>query len=396
MTENTCPITNGLPTVRECPFDPPEALRAEESIRRMTFPDGHEGWLVTGYRQGREILSDKRFSSAASHKHLAFPSDRPSDLEAGIPGLFEHMDPPEHTKYRRPLMGQFTVRRMRALAPRIEEITLKYAEEMARKGSPANLVDDYSVPVSSQVICELLGVPVADRERFEGNSEKLLRLDINPEEVQAALKDLVDLVGELLLRKKAEPADDVLSVLVAGEDISLPESIGATLLLLVAGHETTANMLSLGTYALLTNPDQMALLRSDESLIEGAVEELLRYLTIVHVGVQRTPNEDVEIDGVKVRAGETVLIHLPSANRDPGRFAEPDRLDITNGGLGHLTFSHGIHQCLGQQLARLELRIGYTTLLRRFPELRLAGSPDEIPMRSNMAVYGVHRLPVAW
>ncbi|WP_333767775.1 cytochrome P450 [Streptomyces sp. IBSBF 2435] len=396
MTESTCPITNGLPTLRERPFDPPEVLRAQGPICRMAFPDGYEGWLVTGYRQGRAILSDKRFSSASTHKHLAFPSDRPSDLEEGIPGLFEHMDPPDHTRFRRLLAGQFTLRRMRMLTPRIEEITAQYADAMLRKGPPADLVADYAVPVSSQVICELLGVPVADRERFEGNSANILRLDVDPLEAQASVKDLVELTGELLMRKKAEPAGDVLSVLVAGEDVSFPEAVGATLLLLVAGHETTANMLSLGTYALLDNPGQLDLLRADESLVEGAVEELLRYLTVVHVGVQRTPAEDVEIDGVTLRKGETVLIHLPSANRDPDQFTDPDRLDVTQGGLGHLTFSHGIHQCLGQQLARLELRIGYTALLRRFPGLRLAEAPERIPMRSDMTVYGVHRLPVAW
>ncbi|GAA3140324.1 cytochrome P450 [Streptomyces rectiviolaceus] len=396
MTETTLVVTNGLPTLRERPLDPPGVLRSQGPIGRMTFPDGYEGWLVTGYQQGRQILADKRFSSAASHKHLAFPSDRPSDLEADIPGLFEHMDPPDHTRFRRRLAGQFTVRRMRQLASRIEEITAHYSDAMLRKGPPADLVADYAVPVSSQVICELLGVPVADRDRFVADSDDLLRLDIAPQEAQAALKSLVDLTGELLMRKKAEPADDVLSVLVSGDDITVEESIGATLLLLVAGHETTASMLSLGTYALLNNPDQMALLRADESLVESAVEELLRFLTIVHVGVQRTPTEDVEIDGVTLRKGETVLIHLPSANRDPGQFTDPDRLDVTRGGHSHLTFSHGIHQCLGQQLARLELRIGYTALLRRFPDLRIAGDPQEIPMRSDMAVYGVHRLPVTW
>ncbi|MFF2013861.1 cytochrome P450 [Streptomyces sp. NPDC058195] len=396
MTETINAIANGLPTLRERPLDPPDILRAQDPISRMTFPDGYEGWLVTGYRQGRQILSDKRFSSAATHKHLAFPSDRPSDLEAEIPGLFEHMDPPDHTRFRRRLAGQFTLRRMRLLGERIEQITNEYAEAMARKGPPADLVADYAVPVSSQVICELLGVPVADRDRFVSDSEDLLRLDIEPHEAQASLKDLVELTGELLLRKRSAPEDDVLSVLVTADDISFDESVGATLLLLVAGHETTANMLSLGTYALLNNPGQMALLRADESLADKAVEELLRLLTIVHVGVQRTPTEDVEIDGVTLRKGETVLIHLPSANRDPGQFPDPGRLDITRGTHSHLTFSHGIHQCLGQQLARLELRIGYTALLRRFPDLSLAAAPDEIPMRSDMAVYGVHRLPVTW
>ncbi|MFJ2743701.1 cytochrome P450 [Streptomyces sp. NPDC087440] len=396
MTATMNAITNGLPTLRERPLDPPGILREQDPISRMTFPDGHPGWLVTGYRQGRQILADKRFSSSPTHKHLAFPSDRPSDLEAEIPGLFEHMDAPDHTRFRQRLAGQFTLRRMRLLARRIEEITAQYADAMLRKGPPADLVADYAVPVSSQVICELLGVPFADRDRFVGDSENLLRLDVDPQDAQASLKDLLDLTGELLLRKKAAPQDDVLSVLVTADDISFEECVGATLLLLVAGHETTANMLTLGTYALLNNPDQAALLRADPTLIDKAVEELLRFLTIVHVGVQRTPTEDVEIDGVTLHQGETVLIHLPTANRDPHQYPDPDRLDITRGTHSHLTFSHGIHQCLGQQLARLELKIGYTALLHRFPDLRLAATADEIPMRSDMTVYGVHQLPVTW
>ncbi|BAU88124.1 cytochrome P450 [Streptomyces laurentii] len=389
-------ITNGLPTQREHPFDPPAALRERGPIGRMTFPDGHDGWIVTGYRQARRILSDKRFSSAPGHKHLAFPSDRPSDLESEIPGLFEHMDPPDHTRFRRCLAGQFTVRRMRLLAERIEEITAHYADEMLRKGPTADLVSDYAVPVSSQVICELLGVPVADRERFIGDSEDLLRLDVDPRQAQASLDDLIGLTSELLLHKQAAPQDDVLSVLVTADDISFEEAVGASLLLLVAGHETTANMLSLGTYALLNNPEQLALLRADQTLMEKTVEELLRFLTIVHVGVQRSPTEDIEIDGITLHKGDTVLIHLPRANRDPEQYPDPDHLDITRGTHNHLTFSHGIHQCLGQQLARLELKIGYTALLHRFPHLRLAASEHQIPMRSDMTVYGVHALPVTW
>jgi cytochrome P450 len=399
MTQSSCPITNGLPTHRERRFDPPDAVRslqADRPICRMTFPDGHNGWLVTGYQQAREILADQRFSSDIAVKHMAFPTDRPADLEAGVPGLMEHMDPPEHTRIRRRLMGQFTVRRMRQLVPRIEQIATDYAEAMVRKGPPADLVDDFALPVSSKVICELLGVPFSLRDRFESDSEKLLRLEIEPDEARAALTDITGLVDDILKRKRAEPADDVFSVLVTADDIAEAEILGATLMLLVAGHVTTANTLALGTFALLQHPDQLAKLRADESLIENTVEELLRYLTVVHIGVQRSPTEEVEIDGVTMRPGEAVLIHLPSVNRDPSRFPDPDRFDIDNGGLGHLTFSHGIHQCLGQQLARQELRIGFGTLLKYFPDLRLAVDPEEVPMRSNMAVYGVHSLPVIW
>jgi cytochrome P450 len=241
-----------------------------------------------------------------------------------------------------------------------------------------------------------LGIPEEARARFEELSSQALSLDQKPEETKAVLGGIVGLIGEVAMGKLAQPGDDLLTGLVTSGQLNQAEILGVTLLLLVAGHETSANMLSLGTYTLLREPDQLAKLRADESLIENAVEELLRYLTIVHIGVQRTPTEDVEMGGVTLKAGETALIHLPSANRDPERFPDPDRLDVTRRAIGHLTFSHGIHQCLGQQLARQELRVGFTTLLREFPDLRLAADPQDIPMRDNMTIYGVHRLPVAW
>lgn len=402
MNDMVCPITNGLPKERERPFDPPAIfgqLRAEQPIAPMTFPDGARGWVVTGYEQARTILTDPRFSSKASLKHLAFASDLATDfdLEKDLPpGQFEHMDPPDHTRYRKLLTGEFTLRRMKALVPSIERIAADRVAAMRAKGQPADLVRDFAVPMSAQVICELLGIPEEARGRFEELSAQALSLDQKPEETKAVLGGIVGLIGEVAMGKLAKPGDDLLTGLVTGGQLDQFEILGVTLLLLVAGHETSANMLSLGTYTLLSHPDQLAKLRADESLIENAVEELLRYLTIVHIGVQRTPTEDVEMGGVTLKAGETALIHLPSANRDPERFPDPDRLDVTRRAIGHLTFSHGIHQCLGQQLARQELRVGFTTLLREFPDLRLAADPQDIPMRDNMTIYGVHRLPVAW
>jgi cytochrome P450 len=402
MNDMVCPITNGLPKVRERPLDPPAIfgqLRAEQPIAPMTFPDGARGWVVTGYEQARTILSDPRFSSKGALKHLAFASDLAADfdLEKDLPpGQFEHMDPPDHTRYRKLLTGEFTLRRMKALVPSIERIAAERVAAMRAKGQPADLVRDFAVPMSAQVICELLGIPEEARGRFEEMSTQALSLDLKPEDAKAVLGGIVGLIGEVAMGKIANPGDDLLTGLVTGGQLNQAEVLGVTLLLLVAGHETSANMLSLGTYTLLREPDQLAKLRADESLIENAVEELLRYLTIVHIGVQRTPIEDVELDGVVLKAGETALIHLPSTNRDPERFPDPDRLDVTRRAIGHLTFSHGIHQCLGQQLARQELRVGFTTLLREFPELRLAVDPQDIPMRENMTIYGVHRLPVAW
>jgi cytochrome P450 len=403
MNDMVCPITNGLPKVRERPLDPPAIfgqLRDDgRPIAPMTFPDGAPGWVVTGYDHARTILTDPRFSSQGSLKHLAFASELATelDIEKDLPpGQFEHMDPPEHTRFRKLLTGEFTLRRMKAMVPRIERIAAARVAAMRAKGQPADLVRDFAVPMSAQVICELLGVPEDARGRFEELSFQALSLDLKAEESKAILDAIVNLLVEVAMGKVAEPGDDLLTGLVTGGKLEPAELIGVTLLLLVADHETSANMLSLGTYALLREPEQLAKLRADETLIDNAVEELLRYLTIVHIGVQRTPTEDVELAGVTLKAGETALIHLPSVNRDPERFPDPDRLDITRRAMGHLTFSHGIHQCLGQQLARQELRVGFATLLREFPDLRLAVDPDLIPMRENMTIYGVHELPVAW
>ncbi|MDP9867134.1 MULTISPECIES: cytochrome P450 [Streptosporangium] len=392
------PVT--FPLVREHPFDPPgEALRWQQqgALHRMTFADGHLGWLVTGNAAARAVLADNRFSNRTelNHPPVAHPLFQEEDRRT-LPGFFLRMDAPEHTRYRRLLTGQFTVRRMRQLEPRIEKITSDCLDAMEGSAQPVDLVQSFALPIPSLVICELLGVPYADREQFQRDSAALLNLDSSAEQMAAALADLMAYLHGLVLRKRAEPADDLLGSLAAGGELNDEELTGVAVLLLVAGHETTANMLALGTFALLRNPDQLALVRDDPAVAESAVEELLRYLTIIHMGPVRTALEDVELDGRLIKAGESVAFSLPAANRDPERFDDPGTLDVTRPPTGHLTFGHGIHQCLGQQLARVEMRIAYPALLRRFPGLRLAVPPEEVPMRSNMTIYGVHRLPVTW
>jgi cytochrome P450 len=239
-------------------------------------------------------------------------------------------------------------------------------------------------------------VPYADREHFQHNSARLLSLTSSMTEVRASLKAIEDYLLDLVRGKRIRPGDDMLSGLAGDSGLSDEEISTMGFLLLVAGHETTANMLALGTFTLLTNPDQLALLRADPSLTDNAVEELLRYLTIVHFGTTRTALEDVELDGQLIKAGDPVAISLPAANRDPMRFVDGDRLALNGTSSGHVAFGHGIHQCLGQQLARIEMRIGFSTLLREFPTLELAIPADEVPMRDDMAIYGVHKLPVAW
>jgi cytochrome P450 len=401
MTDMEHGIIGGLPTARQSTFDPPEQLgllRAQRPIAPMTYPDGHQGWVVTGYAQARKILADPRFSAKAELKHPPIPPDGAAviDPQAVPPGQFAHMDPPEHTRFRRVLAAQFTVRRIEQLKARIQRICDDQVDRMVDAGPPADLVTAFALPVPALVICELLGVPYADRHRFETDVKRILSIDLAHEEAMASLGNVTAFLGALAQRKRAEPSDDLLSGMVAGGELTDEEITGAALLLLIAGYETTANMLSLGIYALLCNPDQLAALRSGAASIDNAVEELLRYLSIVHFGTQRVPLEDVEIDGFTMKAGEAVQLHLPAANRDPLRFAEPDVLDLARGGAGHVAFGYGVHQCLGAQLARMEMRIGYDTLLRRLPEFRLAVPPDEIGMCSDMGLYGVRQLPLTW
>ncbi|MFE3447988.1 cytochrome P450 [Nonomuraea sp. NPDC059194] len=384
------------PMTRQRTFDPPDELFDDPApVRPLTFADGHQGWLVTGHAAGRAVLADPRFSNNPRRMHPLLASRRLPEGEVP-PGFFLRMDAPDHTHYRRLLTGQFTVRRMNLLKSRIEEIAADCLDDMERQGPPTDLVRSFALPIPSLVICELLGVPYEDREQFQRDSSRLLRLESSPEELAATVGDLIKYVYTLIERKRAEPGNDMLTGLIGGGELNDDEIAGMGFLLLVAGHETTANMLGLGTFALLQNPEQLALVRDDPSVIDNAVEELLRYLSIIHFGPMRTATEDVTVDGTLIRAGDCVALSIPAANRDPGRFPDPAVLDVRRPASGHLTFGHGIHQCLGQQLARIEMRVAYPALLRRFPTLRLAVPAEEVPMRTDMSIYGVHSLRVAW
>ncbi|TKG66994.1 cytochrome P450 [Prauserella endophytica] len=389
-----------LPTRRDNPFDPPPDLADEERpLRRLAFPDGHTGWLVTGYALARAVLADVRFSSRLELRRQVVRRTETDEIRPGKPappGFFIAMDPPDHTRYRRLLTGQFTVRRMNQLRPRVEQIVDEHLDAMERTGPPTDLVSAFALPIPSLVICELLGVPYADRQRFQHDSAVLLSLDATVEDANAALASLTGYLAGLVERKRGEPADDLLSGLIEGGELTGDELVGIAMLLLIAGHETTANMLGLGTFALLTHPDQADDLRSGRVDEDKAVEELLRWLSVIQFGTTRTAAEDVELGGEVIRAGESVAISVPAANRDPERFAEPGSLDLGADAHGHLAFGHGVHQCLGQQLARIEMRVAYGALFRRFPALRLAVPPQEVPLRDDMSIYGVHSLPVEW
>ncbi|MGW1108061.1 cytochrome P450 [Streptomyces sp. NPDC002540] len=384
-----------LPAERRpgCPFDPPAELidaRRHGPISRYTHPGGKPGWLITGYDLVRSVLADSRFSS---RKELLNVVD--FEIPPAPPGEFLLMDEPQHGRYRKPLVGKFTARRMRVLTERIEQITTDCLDAMERTGPPTDLVTAFAKPIPTIIICELLGVPYRDRDSFQEQIDTFMSGETTDEALIAAYTATQDYLAQLVAAKRANPTDDVLSEL-ADSDLTDEELQGISLILLAAGFDTTANMLSLGTFALLQNPAQLAALRADPALTDQAVEELLRYLSVAKT-FMRTALVDVEVGGRTIEAGTTIVLSYNTANRDPERFTDPHVLDLRRQDGGHLAFGHGIHLCLGQQLARIEMRVAFSALLNRFPTLRLAVPAEEVGLRPETAdIYGVKSLPVTW
>ncbi|WP_319978305.1 cytochrome P450 [Lentzea sokolovensis] len=369
----------------------------------MTFPDGHDGWRAHDHATVRAVLADGRFSIRPDLMHNPFGPGSPGDAPPSPPGAFTDHDPPEHTRYRSRLTGQFTVRRMRLLAERLEVITAEHLDVLAAQGSPADLVEHFAVPVPGLMICELLGVPYERRVEFQQDAMVLTGASgAGAGEAVAmfeAFERLQRFMLEMVAAKQAEPTDDVLSDLVHSEPAGSGESpltddemAAMGMALLGGGLDTTTNMLSLGALELLRERARVEAMLTDPG---AAVEELLRYISLTPA-TARTALEDVEIDGVVVRAGDTVFVELGSANRDPARYADPDVLDLARGTAGHLAFGHGIHQCIGQHLARIELKIAFPGLFTRFPKLRLAVPEEELPHRASLVIGGLERMPVAW
>ncbi|MCX5612802.1 MULTISPECIES: cytochrome P450 [unclassified Streptomyces] len=394
MGESLHTVTT-LPTARPpgCPFDPPAELidaRLHGPISRYTHPGGKPGWMITGYDLVRSVLADPRFSS---RKELLNVVD--FEIPPAPPGEFLLMDEPQHGRYRKPLVGKFTARRMRLLTERIEQITTNCLDAMEKTGPPTDLVTAFAKPIPTIIICELLGVPYEDRDSFQEQIDSFMNGEPSEEELIAAYTATQQYLAELVAAKRANPTDDVLSELT-DSDLTDEELKGISLILLAAGFDTTANMLGLGTFALLQNPAQLAALRADPALADGAVEELLRYLSVAKT-FMRTALVDVELGGQTIKAGTTVVLSYNTANRDPERFTDPHRLDLHRQDGGHLAFGHGTHLCLGQQLARVEMRIAFSALLNRFPTLRLAVPAEEVGLRPETAdIYGVKSLPVTW
>ncbi|WP_236792101.1 cytochrome P450 [Amycolatopsis sp. GM8] len=384
-----------------CPFDPPPEVRARQQegpLSRVRLWDGSTPWLVTGYTEQRKLLADPRVSADISRP--GYPSPAPITGQ-GSTISFILMDDPDHARLRRMVTGSFTVKRTETLRPAVQKIVDDLIDELLAGPRPVDLVEAFALPVPSLVICALLGVPYTDHEFFQDNSKVIIRRDAKPEERAAGQRALGGYLDELMGEKLENPADDLLSGLAArvkAGELTRSEAAQMGVLLLIAGHETTANMIALGTLALLENPGQLALLREsdDRALVASAVEELLRYLNITHNGRRRVAREDIEIAGRTIRAGEGLILANDVGNRDGEMFPEPDRLDLTRNARGHVAFGFGVHQCLGQPLARLELQVVYSTLYRRIPTLALATDLERIPFKHDGSVYGVYELPVTW
>jgi cytochrome P450 len=396
------------PMAREgkCPFDPPPQLRdlqEEAPLARVKLWNGTTPWVVTRYAEQRQLLADPRLSSDITRP--GFPSPVPqrpvADGEKRQGIGFILMDDPEHARLRRMVTAPFAIKRVEALRPAVQKIVDDLIDAMLAGPNPVDLVEAFALPVPSLVICELLGVPYTDHDFFQANSSRLISRSVAPEDRMAAHGNLHRYLDELLTSKKADAGGDLLEQLKArvdGGELTNDDAAGIGVLLLLAGHETTANMIALGTLTLLEHPDQLALLRDSEDpkLVAGAVEELLRFLNITHTGRQRVATEDIEIAGQTIKAGDGVIVANDIGNRDPAQFADPYKLDIERDARRHVAFGFGVHQCLGQPLARVELQVVYSTLYRRIPTLKRAVPLEEIPFKHDGSVYGVYELPVSW
>jgi cytochrome P450 len=320
------------------------------------------------------------------------------ELASSRAGNLLGLDPPAHQRLRRMLTPEFTIRRMKRLEPRIVEIVDAQLDAMESTGPPADLVSSFALPIPSLVICELLGVPYEDREDFQQRSTRQLDLSLPISERLELVRRGRAYMATLVERSRRNPGEDILGMLVRdhGHELTDDELIGVASLLLLAGHETTSNMLGLGTLALLRHPDQLAAVRDDPDAVGPAVEELLRWLSIVQSAIPRITTTDVEIAGVGIPAGQLVFVSLPSGNRDQEFIDSAEVLDIRRGAPGHLAFGHGVHHCLGAPLARMEMRIAFPALLQRFPTLALAEDFDDVQFRSFHFIYGLKSLAVKW
>lgn len=396
----TDPLAFPLP--RTCPFAPPDdyaRLRDREPATRVVLPTGRPAWIVTRYADVRTLLGSSDVSSDIRHPN--FPAMGAGEQEAGARSRpFIRTDPPEHTKYRRLLVPELTVRRARAMRPAVQKIADAALDAMLAGPPGADLVTAYANVVSTSTICELIGLPNEHIALFHDITRVSGGRTSNAAEVGAALGQLFELLSELITLREKEPGVDLLSRLVTEHLLpgritrhELLSTIGITV---IAGRETTTSMISLATLLLLTRPDLRAELADDPGLMDTAVDELLRVMSVTDTIPLRVAARDIDLDGTVIPEGDGFIALLGAADHDPAAFPDPATVDFRRDARHHLAFGHGIHVCVGQHLARLELAVALETLLRRVPTLRLAVPADEVPMNNTSATFGLDSLPVAW
>ncbi|MFG2497980.1 cytochrome P450 [Streptomyces sp. NPDC048441] len=405
MTESVAsePVASepvAFPQDRTCPYHPPtsyEPLREARPLSRVRLFDGRSVWVVTGQGTARDLLVDPRLSSDRENEAFPAPTERFAKARTRRVALLG-VDDPEHNAQRRMLIPSFSVKRIAALRPRIQETVDRLLDTMTAQGTSAELVGAFALPVPSMVICALLGVPYADHEFFEEQSRRLLR-GPRAEDTERARGELDAFLHALIERKRREPGDGLLDELIHRQlsegALDREELVSMATILLVAGHETTANMISLGTFTLLQHPRQLAELRAERTLMPAVVEELLRFLSIAD-GILRVAKADIDVAGSTIRADDGVIFSTSLINRDSTAYEAPEELDFHRADRHHLAFGFGVHQCLGQNLARAEIDIALRTLFDRLPELRLAVPAREIPFKPGDTIQGMLELPVSW
>ena len=398
-TDNTGLPVIPRPRAAGCPLAPPEEFaewRDSAGLQRAMW-QGRPTWVVSRYQDIRSCLVDPRLSADTIKARL-----RARGVDGALPVIFARIDDPEHNRLRRMMTRDFTVKRADAMKPQIQELVDHFLDTITGSGPPADLVREFALPVPSLVISLLLGVPYDDHEFFQHHSTVGLDSTSTEEQKAAAIGALFTYMFELVAKKERTPGDDLISRLitdhVATGQLSRETAAMNGLILLQAGHETTASMIALGTVALLENRDVFELLgrSEDPAVIANIVEELMRYLTIVHSQVDRVATEDLMIGDVMIRAGDFLLMNLPAGNWDAEFVDHPEAFDVNRSARGHLGFGYGVHQCIGQNLARVEMQIALATLARRLPGLRLAVDSHDLRFQNEQEIFGIEALPVSW
>ncbi|QII07372.1 cytochrome P450 [Rhodococcoides fascians A25f] len=410
MTETSDTATSVIPpypTPRDskCPFLPSPEIRqlhAEgTALSKARVWNGSTPWLVTTHAAQRTIMSDPRVSANDHLPGFPIATQAMAETMSDRPKTIFDTDGAEHAGLRRLLTNAFTRGRMEKVRPGIQQATDDLIDTMLAGPNPTDLVEALALPLPSLMICELLGVPYEDHDFFEEHAKIANARDTEPEASTKSTRALGGYVTKLIQDRMNDPQENVVSDLaqkVKAGDIDLPGASMLGMILLIAGHETSANMISLGTAALLQNPDQLAIIRetTDKKVIAGAVEELLRYLTIPHLLQRRIATEDIDYNGTVIKAGDGIVSPLPAANFDPVAFPDPEKLDLTREARHHHAFGWGPHQCIGQQLARIELEVVYSTLFKRIPTLALATDFENLKFKGDSLAYGIYELPVTW